>query len=619
MRSLGMWRHNRLGEGFQSSKSCSFETFIIRFESTVVKIEELKSQVTQYIGGINNHMKSFESLGLLPEIGEPFIQVQEALVATRLHDVLDKAITEHLEAPMNAMMLHLDETAEMARNRQNLVLDYTHHRHKFQALEEKLSRCTDPQKKIVLTDEKSNRTTKLNKSIDTLKEMTANLIIHFDAIEYSYPRLKKRVGGAIFVIQRYFARVQLEELRGVNMANEEGVISLAAGLDRDLELIDGGGILPPPELMVEFEDFAYARDSAQGGTSGAVFGRRLEDMDTDDVPLFFLQGIAFLDSNALYTQGLFRVPGSEDTLSNYKRSLDSEQFGGFPEGSAVADVASLIKLFIRQLPEPLIPSSIFTDLLAIRVGGEDFSQQVRDLLYSDRTPPIHRETLRILFGFLTRVEQCHEHNMMSADNLAIVFAPTLLRPPGAEEVGMMDLQGCIAFIRHMCTHSEEIFPFLWDNYPAVGTPAAEELAQRTTARMQEVTMALQRQKSTTPPPSSDEPQPDSSFTSNPPPSAPVPVTIQSNGSPPQSTSNPFQSSTEDEESKVMVDHPTSKTPPPVPISAPHHQNTSSVSSVSSVSSIVESNITTTTTTNGDNGEEVNRGSNNPFEAPPPAR
>ena len=78
---------------------------------------------------------------------------------------------------------------------------------------------------------------------------------------------------------------------------------------------------------------------------------------------------------------------------------------------------------------------------------------------------MNRECLRYLLGFLVRVTQCKEHNMMSADNLAIVFAPTVLRPEGTDEISMFDLQACITLVKMLIEQAEAVFPDIWVGYP----------------------------------------------------------------------------------------------------------------------------------------------------------
>lgn len=98
-------------------------------------------------------------------------------------------------------------------------------------------------------------------------------------------------------------------------------------------------------------------------------------------------------------------------------------------------VTGALKLFLRELPEPLFPFSHFSHFLtAIKLQDPARrSRCVRDLVCSLPTP--NHDTLRLLFQHLRRVVEHGEQNRMSVQSVAIVFGPTLLRPE-TEEANM---------------------------------------------------------------------------------------------------------------------------------------------------------------------------------------
>jgi len=55
---------------------------------------------------------------------------------------------------------------------------------------------------------------------------------------------------------------------------------------------------------------------------------------------------------------------------------------------------------------------------------------------------------------------------MTSENLAIVFAPTLLKPPEEEDIGLSDLNTCIGCIKRLIEEAENICENLWEGYPA---------------------------------------------------------------------------------------------------------------------------------------------------------
>lgn len=91
----------------------------------------------------------------------------------------------------------------------------------------------------------------------------------------------------------------------------------------------------------------------------------------------------------------------------------------------------MLKLYFRLLPIPLVTFDIYFKVMDI-VRREDLSQEAKlnALQHSlAQLPPAHFHTLKYLMAHLHRVTEHQQQNMMNAENLAIVFSPTLLRSP----------------------------------------------------------------------------------------------------------------------------------------------------------------------------------------------
>jgi hypothetical protein len=121
-------------------------------------------------------------------------------------------------------------------------------------------------------------------------------------------------------------------------------------------------------------------------------------------------------------------------------------------------VSGLLKQFIRELPEPLLTFELYeTFVLASNVENtEERVLYIRKILKS--LPTGNRVFLTYLIKFLSMVAAKADKNHMHAKNLAIVFAPSLLRP----EVETMDsLLGDSLNINRiletMINHYEETF------------------------------------------------------------------------------------------------------------------------------------------------------------------
>ncbi|NXT01422.1 RHG15 protein, partial [Jacana jacana] len=110
-----------------------------------------------------------------------------------------------------------------------------------------------------------------------------------------------------------------------------------------------------------------------------------------------------------------------------------------PEWSDVHVVTGALKLFFRELPEPLVPYRLFDPFIeAVKLPDpQERVERVAELVQG--LPPPNYATLRYLLAHLCRVMEHVETNRMTRQNIGIVFGPTLLRPerePGSLAVGM---------------------------------------------------------------------------------------------------------------------------------------------------------------------------------------
>jgi len=91
-------------------------------------------------------------------------------------------------------------------------------------------------------------------------------------------------------------------------------------------------------------------------------------------------------------------------------------------------ISSTLKAFFKLLPDPLISNDIAAKILVVNSLPADAQQaKMHEILCT--MPPPNVKTLRYLLTHLHNVQEHQEINKMSASNLAIVFWPTLMRPP----------------------------------------------------------------------------------------------------------------------------------------------------------------------------------------------
>ena len=133
-----------------------------------------------------------------------------------------------------------------------------------------------------------------------------------------------------------------------------------------------------------------------------------------------------INNNYLTLEGIFRVSGDNDTISMLQNKInynddDNDQLDFNDYDPHV--LAGLIKRYFRELPTPLFTYELYQPLITAIIENKN-KEEIYDMLSS---LPKDQYTLTIyLLDFLKEIV-IEDHNKMSAKNLAIVFAPNLLR------------------------------------------------------------------------------------------------------------------------------------------------------------------------------------------------
>ncbi|KAI5102975.1 rho GTPase-activating protein 22-like [Silurus meridionalis] len=103
---------------------------------------------------------------------------------------------------------------------------------------------------------------------------------------------------------------------------------------------------------------------------GGIFGQGLEDTVQYEkkfgvrlAPLLVEQCVNFIRERGLDEEGLFRMPGQANLVKELQDAFDYGEKPQFDSNTDVHTVASLLKLYLRELPEPVIPFCKYDDFL----------------------------------------------------------------------------------------------------------------------------------------------------------------------------------------------------------------------------------------------------------------
>ncbi|XP_028653763.1 rho GTPase-activating protein 18 isoform X2 [Erpetoichthys calabaricus] len=145
------------------------------------------------------------------------------------------------------------------------------------------------------------------------------------------------------------------------------------------------------------------------------------------VPLILQKLLSHIEAEGLDTEGLLRIPGAAIRVKSLCQELESKFYDGtfIWENVKQHDAASLLKLFIRELPYPLLTVEYLNAFLSVQKLPRK-KQQLQSLnLLVLLLPESSRNTLKTLLEFLQRVIENTEKNKMTLNNVAVVMAPNL--------------------------------------------------------------------------------------------------------------------------------------------------------------------------------------------------
>lgn len=129
-------------------------------------------------------------------------------------------------------------------------------------------------------------------------------------------------------------------------------------------------------------------------------------------------------------EGIYRKSGGNSQVQQVKDWFEnpSKDFDISDPDLDIHAVTSGLKQYFRRLPTPLITFDVYDKLLDTTTI-EDKGARIEAMASAlDDLPRVHYDTLDYLIGHLARVVLQEKENLMTSTNVAVVFAPTIMRP-----------------------------------------------------------------------------------------------------------------------------------------------------------------------------------------------
>ncbi|KAI0168492.1 RhoGAP domain-containing protein [Pestalotiopsis sp. NC0098] len=167
------------------------------------------------------------------------------------------------------------------------------------------------------------------------------------------------------------------------------------------------------------------------------------------VPIVVAKCGVFLKEKATSVEGIFRLSGSEKRIKELKQAFDSpDRYGkGLVwDGYTVHDAANVLRRYLNDLPEPVVPLDLYekfrqplkghTKQAVGDVEGTQLADNFNEIeaieKYQDLIkilPPLNRQLLLYILDLLAVFAAKADENRMTAQNLAAIFQPGMLSHP----------------------------------------------------------------------------------------------------------------------------------------------------------------------------------------------
>ena len=161
-----------------------------------------------------------------------------------------------------------------------------------------------------------------------------------------------------------------------------------------------------------------------------------------EIPLVLQWSSSFIERQGI-VEGIYRLPGLMTNVNKLKACFNNHRLPDEDDNFLFQDVhsvASLLKLYFRELPDPLLTYDLYDDFIQalqpnypaeVTIAPEAVLSETDKINNLKRVirklPASNRNTLEFLMRHLNRVATHSSETGMTAKNVAIVWAPNLLQ------------------------------------------------------------------------------------------------------------------------------------------------------------------------------------------------
>ncbi|KAG0649206.1 putative Rho-type GTPase-activating 4 [Hyphodiscus hymeniophilus] len=210
---------------------------------------------------------------------------------------------------------------------------------------------------------------------------------------------------------------------------------------------------------------AMQKNSSNGNLQPAehpsiLFGSDLverADYERRQIPSIVTRCIEEVELRGMDIEGIYRKTGGSGQVKTIQEGFDkTEDYDISDPEYDITAVTSVLKQYFRKLPTPLLTFEVYDRVLE-STNYEDDQERCAHLRKTfNMLPPKHRDCLEFLIFHLARVANRESENLMTPKNIAVVFAPTIMRDHSLERE-MTDTHAKNNAVQFVIENSHEIF------------------------------------------------------------------------------------------------------------------------------------------------------------------
>uniref|UniRef100_A0A0N5C4D5 Rho-GAP domain-containing protein n=1 Tax=Strongyloides papillosus TaxID=174720 RepID=A0A0N5C4D5_STREA len=149
------------------------------------------------------------------------------------------------------------------------------------------------------------------------------------------------------------------------------------------------------------------------------------------IPPIIISCVEAIRDNALDMQGIFRISATNGDILAFREEFEkgNDPLKNGVKASDIHAICGLLKLYLRELREPMIPFSMFDYCVeSWKTNNMDQFLDCIKKIFFDLPQPVWL-TLRYLFAFFDHICDHSSNNCMDAHNLSICLGPAILPIP----------------------------------------------------------------------------------------------------------------------------------------------------------------------------------------------